>query len=238
MNGHYNLKVYLMDKIQISKQIELSTFFELMPGKVVDVQINHPVAVRLKLPVVGYELGRYILLKYPDVARSNDYSDVLVEGNIAIVRYIIEGSKGHCCAFRTSIRNVVSYPEKFLLLAYPNQIENRQLRKQQRHIIHLPATLELDNDRGSEIVEGIINDISMQGCGFIFKSENAQTKVKKLDIFVCVHSSVNESMKIPAKVCNCRNELGNVSVGIQFSQGDKQVSNLLEHLLIDAEFSS
>jgi hypothetical protein len=219
----------------VINQNEGDDFFELLPGKMVDVQIDHPVTVRLKLPLVGYELGRYIILKYPDVARVHDYSDVLVEGNIVIVRYILEGAKGQCFAFRTAIRNISQYPEKFLILSYPKKIENRQLRKQQRHTIHVPAALMLDN--GAERVKGVINDISNQGCGFIFKSNNAQTKVKKLDIFVCVQSSTNEEIKIPAKVCNSRNEQGKVSVGIQFMAGDKQVSNLLEHLLIDAEFN-
>jgi hypothetical protein len=225
---------HLINSFGIS-QNEGDDFFELLPGKIVDVQIDYPVTVRLKLPLVGYELGRYIILKYPDVARVHDYSDVLVEGNVVIVRYILEGAKGQCFAFQTAIRNISQYPEKFLILSYPKKIQNRQLRQQQRHTIHVPAVLMLDN--GAERVKGIINDISNQGCGFIFKSGNTQTKVKKLDIFVCVQSSMNEEIKIPAKVCNSRNEHGKVSVGIQFLSGDKQVSHLLDHLLIDAEFN-
>jgi hypothetical protein len=39
--------------------------FELQPGKTVDIEINHPVKLRIKVPLIGYEMGKYIILKYP-----------------------------------------------------------------------------------------------------------------------------------------------------------------------------
>ncbi|SQD80540.1 flagellar brake protein [Moritella yayanosii] len=54
--------------------------FELGPGKMLDLQINNPLPVRLKSSLVGYDIGRYIILKYPRVAKKSEYSDVLIEG--------------------------------------------------------------------------------------------------------------------------------------------------------------
>ena len=218
----------------LSQEDTRHELFELLPGKVLDVQINHPVPVRLKLPLIGYEQGKYIILKYPNVLKASHYSDVLVEGNVAVVRYLLEGDKGCCFAFRSTIRNVTLSPEKFLILSYPEKIENRQLRRHQRITTHLPAAISLNEPSKSNLkINGIIGDLSLRGCGFTFKADNDAVKVNQRDIFVCVsHYAIGE-IRIPAKVCNSRNENSRVSVGIQFKDDDKQVATLLEHLFID-----
>lgn len=207
--------------------------FELLPGKVLDLQINHPVQVRLKVNLIGYEQGKYIILKYPTSIKESNYQDVLVEGNVAVVRYLLEGDKGCCFAFRSTIQNITKIPEKFLILEYPKKIENRQLRLHQRVTTHLPAAISLTDTNSGNRINGIINDLSLKGCGFTFKTDNSSIKVNKANIVVCVAQPNKEEIIIPAKVCNSRNEHGRVSVGIQFCEGDKQVKELLEHLLID-----
>lgn len=209
-------------------------FFELQPGKNLDLQINHPVPLRLKLALVGYELGRYIILKYPKGSMS-EYRDVLTEGNVLIVRYLMEGNKGECYAFRSTIRSINQYPEKLLFIEYPKKIENRQLRLQQRTSIHLPAVIMLEEPTDSESAEisGVISDISAKGCGFNFKTTSEKTKVNKRDIFVSLQNGLGEEIKIPARVCNSRNEKGKVSVGIQFLDDGKIVPKLLAQLMIE-----
>ena len=215
---------------------ESETFFDMLPGNYLDLQINHPVKVRLKVQLIGYDLGQYIILKYPDSKRLGKYQDVLVEGNVVIARYLIEGQHGQCFAFRSTIRNITKYPEKFLVLTYPSHIENRELRMHQRHTTHLPALIMLsDNeDDSTGHVKGIIADISTQGCGFVFKSDNPKVKVKQRDVSLKIQSSSNNSVVIPGKVCNSRYESGKVNVGIKFDEADQQVKDLLEHLFIEA----
>jgi len=209
------------------------TFFELMPGKPLDLQINHPLQVRLKLPLIGYEMGKYIILKHP--GDQNGYRDVLVEGNVVIVRYILEGSKGQCFAFRTTIRNISMFPEKFLILDYPKNIENRDLRLHQRYATNIPATI-MPDDNGEAVqgtrIEGIIADISPQGCSFTFLSDNSAVKVNQRDIFIYIQSSVDGITKIPARVRNSRYERGKVNVGVQFTNSEQQMKNFLAKLFI------
>jgi len=208
--------------------------FELGPGKMLDLQINNPLSVRLKLSLVGYELGRYIILKYPRISNNLEYKDVLKEGNGVIVRYLLEGDKGECFAFSSSIRCVTQYPEKLLFLEYPTEIENRQLRTQQRTSIHLASCIKL-NDEGknkSATISGVIVDISADGCCFSFKTKNDRTTVKKRDVLVCIQSPVDGEIKIPATVCNSRNEQGEVSVGIKFMDESNIVPQLLSQLFI------
>lgn len=219
----------------IATASETENLLELLPGKMVDVQINHPVNVRFKVPLVGYDLGNYILLKYPNQVSEGSFRDVLIEGNVVVVRYILEGSHGQCCAFRSTIRYLTKYPEKLIVLSYPKKIENRELRMQQRHVIHLPASIALNDQSTDEelTIKGIISDISTKGCGFIFKADNKKVNVKKLDIVVSIQNPTGGEILINARVCNSRNESGKVNVGIEFFDGDKQVLELLGHLFID-----
>lgn len=217
---------------------EPNQLFELQPGKTLDLQINHPVPLRLKLTLVGFEVGKYILLKYPKVARPSDYKDVLIEGNIMIVRYLMEGNKGECFAFRSSIKHVTLHPEKLLFLEYPKNIENRQLRTQQRTSIHIPATIMLEGKGDdSTKINGVISDISAKGCGFAFKSKSEKTHVNKINILVCIQSPIDGEVRVPAKVCNSRNVEGLVNVGIQFLDTENQIPKLLEQLFIEPSTS-
>lgn len=216
---------------------EPSLLFELQPGKTLDLQINHPVPLRLRLTLVGYELGKYILLKYPKVARAADYKDVLIAGNVMIVRYLMEGNKGECFAFRSSIKSISLSPEKLLFLEYPKKIENRQLRTQQRTSIRIPSTIMLEGNgyEDGARISGIIGDISAKGCGFTFQSKSDKTKVNKRDIIVCIQTPIDGEVRVPAKVCNSRNINGTVNVGILFIDDDNQVPKLLTQLFIGTD---
>lgn len=209
--------------------------FELLPGTLMDLQINHPVTVRLKLPLVGYEIGKYIIVKYPDAKDKGSFRDVLVDGNIVIVRYLIEGEKGECFAFRSTIRSITNYPEKFIILNYPKTIENRQLRANQRFTVYFSAEILLAGAEQEQAVKGVIIDISKQGCGFVFKTDNEKVNVKKRDVMVYLTTPEGEKLAIPSHVCNSRNNKGKVNVGIKFGDDDKQVERVLEQLLIDQE---
>lgn len=191
--------------------------------------------MRLKAKLVGYEVGKWVIFRHPDSKGDNSHNDVLKEGNIAIVRYILEGDKGECCAFRAAITHITQFPDRFIFLSFPTHIENRQLRLHQRVSVHIPAEITMhseDKDKHGMLISGIVVDVSERGCGFIFRAQNLKVNVKKRDIFVVIRNAGGEPVKIPARVCNSRNEQGKVSVGIQFVEAEEQVRELLEQLFI------
>jgi len=213
-------------------------YFELLPGKIVDIQINHPVPIRFKTSLVGYEIGKYILLNHPEPNRMKSFSDVLVEGNMLIVRYLMEGAHGQCFAFRAAVKQVTLTPGKLIVLEYPKNIENRELRMQKRINIHLPARIMTLSDKAEsngKAISGVIGDISSKGCGFAFKSNNDKIKVNQRDIGVAIKLPELEEFYIKARVCNSRYLDGKVNVGIQFIDDDKQVHRILEHLFIEQD---
>jgi len=218
-----------------------SNIFELVPGKYIDIQFSYPVDMRLKIQLIGYDLGNYIILKHPDTALNDNYKDVLVEGHVVVARYIIEGGKGQCFAFRSVIRHVTKHPEKLLILDYPENIEKRELRMEQRHITHMPASINLTSEKNTldngdspiEVINGVIKDISLKGCGFVFKSKNKDIKVKQRKINIIIQTPNNGEVTLLGYVRNSRFEFGNVNVGVQFNDEDQQVKNLLELLFIN-----
>lgn len=212
-----------------------ATYFELTPGEPVDIQINHPVLTRFKTTLVGYELGNYIIFRHPDSGRAENYKDVLVEGNVVIVRYLIEGSRGECFAFKATIKHISKHPHRLIFVEFPKRIENRELRLHQRFDTHLPASIHsiAPGDITKTELNGIISDISAKGCGFSFKSDNEKVKVNKTKVNVQIVLGADKEIIIPAEVCNSRYAKGKVFVGIKFSDADKQVKTVLEHLLID-----
>ncbi len=221
------------------KQTEnISNNFELLPGKPLDLQINLPIKARIKVPLIGYEVGNNIILKYPNISQLGTHRDLFVEGNVVIVRYLLEGEQGECFAFKTSIKSVVKFPEKYLVLNYPTSIETRQLRLHQRIATHLPASIVIRGDeerQNSESMDGIIEDISPRGCGFAFKTNNQNLKVNQTAVFINIKNLMNGELNIPAKVCNSRNENGKVCVGIKFTGDREPINRLLEYLFIDVE---
>lgn len=226
-----------MDVKSIAKVKKKQTFFELEPGQFVDLQIEHPVPFRMKVRLIGYELGSYIILKHPAPTQMQQYNDVFTLGNDVVVRYILEGQKGQCFAFKSTIQYISHLPEKLIFLNYPKKIEDRELRAQQRITTHLPASIQSITDNGNlskNKLKGVVSDISPKGCCFIFKTDNKEIKINKKQVFVIFQMAEEKALNIPAVVRNSRFESGKVNVGIQFDDTNFQVQALLKHLLIDS----
>ncbi|SES84406.1 PilZ domain-containing protein [Thalassotalea agarivorans] len=213
-----------------------TNIFELLPGKLIDIQVNQNDADRLKLPLVGYAFGRYIILKYPVGTRAKDFAEALMPGNSLFVRYILDDGSRECFSFVSQVKDIIECPEKCIIIDYPTRINNRQLRRHQRTQTHLPAIMRfVDPKSGMSVSQanGIIVDISPEGCGFTFKHSGDVTKLNETEVQLCVQSPIEGDIEIPAMVCNVRQTNGKVSIGIKFFGDGKQVERLLVHLFIE-----
>ncbi|MEH6393852.1 flagellar brake protein [Pseudoalteromonas sp.] len=211
---------------------------DLLPGKIIDIQFTNPLTVRFKLTLIGYEAGKYLILKYPPQAKNSQYSDVLKEGNGAIVRYIVEGERGECVAFSTTILAIAVRPEKLIYLTYPKQIESRQLREVNRLQTHIPAKISINKDQrfdSENLLQGIIIDISTTGCRFTVHVNSGFLALKKRQVFVHLLSPIdNEAVVISAHVRNNQMQGNRLNVGIEFAGAEQQkMHNLLAAYAID-----
>ncbi|MCQ8876968.1 flagellar brake protein [Pseudoalteromonas shioyasakiensis] len=214
------------------------SFLDLLPGKIIDIQFTNPLSFRFKLTLVGYEAGKYLILKYPKQAKLNEYSDILKEGNGAIVRYIVEGERGECVAFSTTILAISVRPEKLIFLAYPKQIESRQLREVNRLQTHIPAKISINKDQSfnsENLLQGIIIDISATGCRFTVHVNSGFLALKKRQVFVHLLSPIDSSaVIISAHVRNNQMQDNRLNVGIEFAEQEREkVQKLLEVYAID-----
>ncbi|SJN36815.1 flagellar brake domain-containing protein [Pseudoalteromonas sp. JB197] len=194
-----------------------------------------------RFALIGYDTGKYLILKYPAQAGRNDYSDILVEGNGAIVRYIIEDERGECVAFSTSILAISFRPERLIYLAYPKKIESRQLRETSRLPTHIPAKVslhkgELDADNKS-LLQGLIIDISPSGCRFAIHVSSGFVALRKRQVFVHILSPLdNKPVIISSYIRNNQMRGERLSVGIEFDISEQEkLTKLLEAYSIDID---
>lgn len=213
-------------------------FLDLLPGKLIDIQFTTPLSMRFKLTLIGYEAGKYLILKYPKQATLNEYCDILKEGNGAIVRYIIEGERGECVAFATTILAISFRPEKLVYLAYPKKIESRQLREVNRLQTHIPAKISTSKDQNYDsenLLQGIIIDISPTGCRFTVHVNSGFLALKKRQVFVHLLSPIdNAPVIISAHVRNNQMQGNRLNVGIEFAEQEREnMQQLLDAYAID-----
>jgi len=215
-------------------------FLDLLPGKLIDIQFNNPIQMRFKLTLIGYDVGKYLILKYPAQAGKNDYKDVLAEGNGAIVRYIIEDERGECIAFSTNILAISFRPERLIYLAYPKNIESRQLREISRLRTHIPAKISLTKDYDSEsesLLHGLIIDISPSGCRFVIHVSSGFLALKRRQVFVHIISPLDSKpVIIRSFIRNNQMKDHKLNVGIEFSPEEQiKLHELLDAYSIDAD---
>jgi len=235
----------IMINLSVEKNKVNTSIFELLPGQLLDVQLEQLEDVRLKLPLIGYAFGQYIILKYPVGIRIHDYTEALSVGKSVFIRYLapVTGSvestaeeQGECFSFDSTIKSIAHFPEKCFVIEYPLHIYNRQLRRHSRTQAHLPAQLKfIDFELLSLLSEfqGIIVDISPRGCGFSFKTSEKLSNLKNQQLTMHVQSPIEGELAITARVCNQRYENGKMTLGIQFTANSAKVERLLVHLFIE-----
>ncbi|MGB0833004.1 MAG: flagellar brake protein [Psychrobium sp.] len=223
------------------KDLNVNEFMtHLNPGQTIDLQLGGLNGPRIKPTVIGLDIGRYLLVKFPSKLNANDYKDVMLQGNGAIVRYIVEGMRGECVAFSTTIQHISTVPDRLIFLNYPSKIENRQLRTHQREKTHLPAQISQsisDGKLAGNCISGYIVDISPRGCQFSFKQQGSNTGVKKCLIHIAISLvGYDEPLLVDAHVKNHRVENGHILVGIMFDDNSlDKIDALLDELSIAAD---
>lgn len=230
-----------MSSLSVEKNKVSTAIFELLPGQLLDVQLEQLDDVRLKLPLIGYAFGQYIILKFPVGIRTHDYTDALSVGKSVFIRYLapVEDEteeQSECFSFDSTIKSITNLPEKCIIIEYPLHIYNRQLRRYPRTQAHLPAKLKFT---GTDLLSmlsqfsGIIVDISPRGCGFSFKTDEKLSNLKNQEVTVSVQSPIEGELTITARICNQRYENGKMTLGTQFTANSAKVERLLVHLFIE-----
>lgn len=204
----------------------------LMPGAPVELQFTLPSNVRIRTTLVGYEKGKYLIIRQPE---SRQYYDVMTEGNVVVMRFLLEGEAGECVACKAPIKSLVSFPARLLFIEYPTYVENRSLRSKQRIATHILARMSPKNSP-DELHDGVVCDISPAGCKLRFHADEMVRGVNKIPIVITIQKpGSEEALQLNGKVMNQRREDGTIGVGVLFTDPHEIVVTLLDQLYINTK---
>ena len=215
----------------------------LHPGSQVDLQFSQPGSLRIRTSLVGYEKNRYLVLKLPQQVVEGGYKDMFTEGNMVVVRCLLEGDLGECIAFRAMIKTVSHHPVHLLFLEYPQQIENRSLRAKQRIRAFIPAYIS-PVEQGAlpenfSLYNGFVIDISPCGCRFSMKLHADANQIDKVSVMMeLLVPGEEQRIQIPGEIMNCHIELQELSLGIKFELPERQVAKMLQRFIVDPAIAS
>ncbi len=163
---------------------------------------------------IGLRPGRYIVISIPS-SLFNKLSKKPAENLTAY----FNNSEGKVYEFCTSIIKLLSDPIELLLLRYPEKVILKDQRSYKRIKCFVAARIQYRVENGTEVVEGIVRDISKKGCRIIFRqSRGISFKINERIIIMLKFPGIPGEQKIIGSVRNIIQEKTQLSVGIEFDE--------------------
>ena len=209
----------------------LEKLHQIMIGGMVDLEIlTATSSKRVKTEFIGLLDKRFVILNYPNAKRFPAASDYLYDGEMVVVRALIEGSGGQVIAFRQQLMSVSSHPVRLLFINFPNQVELFDLRSQTRIPTLLSAKLKLSDDR---ILDGVIKDISLTGIKFDLKDKALAENIKGMQCSIILDSSNRQAKDFKGEICSVKEHVQGVYCGIKLLASEEEMKSFMGDHFID-----
>jgi len=209
----------------------LEKLHQIMIGGMVDLEIlTATSSKRVKTEFIGLLDKRFVILNYPNAKRFPAASDYLYDGEMVVVRALIEGSGGQVIAFRQQLMSVSSHPVRLLFINFPNQVELFDLRSQTRIPTLLSAKLKLSDDR---ILDGVIKDISLTGIKFDLKDKAQAENIKGMQCSIILDSSNRQAKDFKGEICSVKEHAQGVYCGIKLLASEEEMKSFMGDHFID-----
>jgi len=196
------------------------------------LQIMAPTkAVRLKTRLIGVDPNMSVLISMGNSAEWIAAKEHIREGQKVIVRIMSTAlPDANLLAFQTKIQKVMSVAGRWMLLDYPQEVQQAPLRQDQRLSMRIEASL-LDPESKKVCSTGFLSDLSINGCAFV---GDPIEKSKALKKYLLQLSSENDNKSILMVVKNSKkaDALGNSMLYGGALEGDAK--KFAEPLLIDS----
>jgi len=196
---------------------------EILRGRALDIAVGTPLQIqigeakdgsRLICSLVGFEPEGYLLLRIPAIP---GILDELIEGAQVVVRYIYAGA---VYGFKSSILNRITRPALILFISYPRSIEVMNLRRTTRLHCLLPASAKVYKQE----LEGVILDISAEGCRLYLESFGSQElpafRIEQAIIVSLELAGIAGQQIANGKVQNFRQDSRLAEIGIKFDESN------------------
>ena len=218
----------------ITNRISSSYVSELSPGCTLQLQFGSPMQQRVPAKLVGFEMGRYLVVRLFEHESWHRYGNFLYENNEVVVRTLVEDGRGECLAFKTAVRWRSYNPINMLFLYFPDEVEKFDLRSHRRVATCIEASLSdtLKVVGQEEPLKGCIKDVSLGGCCFEFILPPKKLGIAQRPLLI----GAGNSMRLTAEVRNQRKSGDSkVSVGLHFQNTVEEIDAALSSLYIASE---
>lgn len=183
------------------------------------------VAIKIKSELIGIKQNHCLIAGLPGIV-NQEFVDKCNQnvGTAIVCRYVFEGS---VFGFRSTLMGITTSPVQFMILEYPKNAEECNLRRQKRVSIVLPSMIKF----GSIVFYGSIVDLSDIGCllvilhsAFDNKDMKVITETAPDNVILQVDLPGGEKdVLIPVIRRNIRHDTTKVYIGLEFS--DKELDS-------------
>ncbi|MGR3319952.1 MAG: flagellar brake domain-containing protein [Candidatus Anammoxibacter sp.] len=204
-----------MSKV-IKKTVIKSTRLAVELGTDLQIEILG-VLSRFRSELIGMIPDEYIIVRIPQIVDS-EYEKKCRNSRInVVVRYLYRGT---VFGFKSKLKGIVTKPVRFMVIDYPQSIEEYNIRNNERISCIFPGKMKIN----SFLIHVNIMDISLSGCKVAIIHPDAHTvkqvasiEKEEKETLLMIHLPGEESeMAIDAV---CKNVVKNpykYNIGIQF----------------------
>ena len=164
---------------------------------------------------VGNKTGEYIVITPP--SQIGSVRDELFKGNKVDIKYLYQGQ---ILEFQTRLIEVIHEPIQLILLEYPKNVRERELRSQKRINCFVSAKIEVETEKNNGVITGVIKDISKSGCRFLIQSSKSAEnmfRINELIALKCHFPGIVGEQEAFGRVLDIQKKDDEISIGIQFS---------------------
>ncbi len=222
-NDNFGQEKYVtnLDPVKTTSKKQFRLSIDVSSTLVIEIK---SINVKIKCPLLGIKHNGYIIADLPDIIDRDtvDKCNMHLQAEV-ICKYVHEGS---VYGFRTSLLRVISDPIKLMVIKYPVDAEECNLRRHIRAAIVLPAKIKFKIG----IFSGSILDISEIGCQMAVLN----TSIEQKDIKALANTDKREallSLKLPGEeqdilmpsiYRNIRHDTVKTYIGMEFVNLDQK----------------
>ena len=178
-------------------------------GLRIELQLLVNSGVRLRAELVGYEKKQYLILRLPS-SEPVLPKQMLSHNTAMICRFVVEAEQGRIYAFKSELLNVVSQPQRMLIIRYPMVAQYLSLRADNRNPVHIPVQLQ-NAEHGH--YPAVLLDLSQKG-GLVKLADSAPLMGRGEQIVLTLPGSLPA---MTASIKRSTRPKGELRLGLEFN---------------------
>lgn len=206
----------------------------LQAGSTVTLDIATPAGQKGKFRTtfIGYLPKRYVLIQYPDANKLGNFAKYISQGTSITVRGLSEGQEGAVVAFVSSVKQTLQIPSRLIVLDFPKTISLQNLRNSIRIDTEIVVKIKI----AKEYWRAVMTDISINGCQLMVHNGESLSLENDPEIDIVIDDFNGlQDLRISAERCSVKSQSNGLSMGVKFSDSQKNDITKLMLNIITAE---